>query len=81
MLEEGPVTAGITSGAPGFLGYKSGIFSCQRPYTNAMFDHAIEIVGYNNVEGYYIIKNSWGTGWGMDGYAKISMVDDCWLLR
>ncbi len=30
------------------------------------------IVGYDDAGQYFIIKNSWGTGWGEDGYARIS---------
>jgi hypothetical protein len=42
--------------------------------------HAVELVGwgkgnagkYGNVE-YWIVKNSWGTGWGEDGYFRIAI--------
>jgi len=34
--------------------------------------HAMLIVGYNRTANYFIVKNSWGTGWGHDGYAHIS---------
>jgi len=35
-------------------------------------NHAILIVGYNNNGGYWICKNSWGKGWGDNGYFKIA---------
>jgi len=34
--------------------------------------HAMIIVGYNDDEEYWIVKNSWGTIWGDEGYGKIS---------
>jgi C1A family cysteine protease len=30
------------------------------------------IVGYNDAEQYFIVKNSWGTGWGEAGYFRIA---------
>jgi len=33
--------------------------------------HSISIVGYNDNQGYWICKNSWGTGWGESGFFRI----------
>lgn len=30
--------------------------------------HAMCVIGYNNVEKYFIVKNSYGTDWGLNGY-------------
>ena len=34
--------------------------------------HSVTITGYNDASQYWIVKNSWGTGWGDNGYIKIS---------
>ena len=53
-----------------FMHYKSGIYS----YTTGkkLGGHAILLVGYNDAESYFIVKNSWGTGWGEDGFFRIA---------
>lgn len=35
-------------------------------------DHALLLVGYNDIEKYWIVKNSWNTDWGLDGYIYIN---------
>jgi C1A family cysteine protease len=52
----------------------------QMPYPNVNTEsvlggHAVAIVGYNDAmtgpggqTGYFIVRNSWGTGWGQSGY-------------
>lgn len=34
--------------------------------------HAMLLVGYDETEHLYLIRNSWGAGWGRDGYALLS---------
>ena len=34
-------------------------------------NHAVVLVGYDNIGKYWIIKNSWGTGWANGGYASL----------
>lgn len=33
--------------------------------------HAMLVVGYNRLSQYFIVKNSWGRGWGHNGYAYL----------
>ena len=42
-------------------------------YRNSTFpvNHAVLLVGYDDTGEYWIAKNSWGTGFGDDGYFKI----------
>lgn len=36
----------------------------------AEFNHAVLLIGYTETE--WIIKNQWGTDWGVDGYIYVS---------
>ena len=52
--------------------YQSGIFNDDNcGYT---IDHAVALVGYGSEDGqeYYILRNSWGTTWGEDGYMRLA---------
>lgn len=44
-----------------------------------MGGHAMLVVGYNRPAQYFIVKNSWGRGWGHDGYAYLhyNLVRSC----
>jgi C1A family cysteine protease len=52
--------------------------------------HAMLCVGYSDIDEVFIVRNSWGTDWGIDGYcympynylmsAKLNM-DDSWIIR
>ncbi len=54
-----------------FQAYTGGVLDrCKRRvnYTN----HAIILCGWDDAKGAWLLKNSWGTGWGEDGYMWIS---------
>ena len=53
-----------------FFSYKSGIYShTTGPYQGG---HAVLIVGYDDVNQCFLVKNSWGTGWGEAGFFRIA---------
>jgi len=58
-----------------FQGYTGGILNDSSCGTN--LDHAIAAVGYGSKDGqdYYIVRNSWGSTWGDEGYIMIAAVE------
>jgi len=71
LLKNGPVSVVIDAYNTRFYNYKSGYYDedCAEP------NHAVILVGFG-VDGetgdkYFIIRNSWGKDWGMDGYGYV----------
>jgi len=58
----------------GFKNYASGVFdTCTAPATNSI-NHAVVAIGWGTSDDgidYWIIRNSWGSSWGDNGYIKI----------
>lgn len=80
-LQEKPIAVMMVA-TFNFQQYKSGIFSCQpSEMDQSLINHGVQVVGYNATGKYYIIKNSWGTTWGMDGFGYVDMTNDCMIKR
>jgi hypothetical protein len=67
----GPISAAVYAG-PNFQAYSGGIFNTNE---SGQINHAIVLVGWNDDlgpdNGYWILRNSWGTSWGESGYMRI----------
>ena len=64
-----PVSVAIEADTYVFQTYSSGILTSSACGTN--IDHAVVAVGYGS--NYYIVRNSWGTGWGEGGYLRVAL--------
>ena len=53
--------------------YRGGVYEPAWSATDGVgwANHAVVLVGWDDSEGCWIIKNSWGSGWGEDGYARV----------
>mmetsp|Transcript_69891 Transcript_69891/g.194363 ORF Transcript_69891/g.194363 Transcript_69891/m.194363 type:complete len:345 (-) Transcript_69891:149-1183(-) len=73
-LAQQPVSVAIQADQRDFQLYSSGVFTAS---CGTNLDHAVLAVGYGTLDGedYYKVKNSWGTGWGMDGYILMGRGD------
>ena len=81
-----PISIAIAAGAGDWESYSGGVYNgC---VANAQLDHMINIVGWDNQgasfdangnlppgKGVWILRNSWGTSWGEDGYMRTQMTD------
>jgi len=70
ILTRGPASVGIDGGSRDFMNYSSGILDdryCSQD------NHAVLLVGYGVENGreYWLVRNSWGSGWGINGHVKV----------
>ncbi|KAM0006738.1 putative peptidase C1A, papain, patatin-like phospholipase domain-containing protein [Helianthus debilis subsp. tardiflorus] len=65
-----PIFVSIEAGSRDFQFYSSGIFTGK---CGTDMDHSVVVVGYGNEGGkdYWLVRNTWGVAWGVQGYLKI----------
>ncbi|XP_038548822.1 dipeptidyl peptidase 1 [Micropterus salmoides] len=83
LVKNGPMGVALEV-YPDFLNYKEGIYhhtglaDAINPFE--LTNHAVLLVGYGRChktgEKYWIVKNSWGSDWGEDGYFRIRRGSD-----
>ena len=67
----------------------SGIVPMPSPSEKVVGGHAVVLVGYNDAVDRFRVRNSWGTGWGQNGYFEIpylyvtsgSLASDFWVVQ
>lgn len=77
----GPVGVCVCASDSQFASYSSGVLACTNKKYSSDLDHVVELVGFDQSNS-WIIKNSWGTGWGVGGFAYITQDPnkDCGVL-
>lgn len=84
-----PISIALAAGAGDWENYSGGVYNgC----TDGPLDHMINIVGWDNEgaafdkngnlppgKGVWILRNSWGTSWGENGYMRTKMTDSTGL--
>lgn len=67
---------------------RTGKVPMPKPFESQLGGHAVLAVGYNDKQKRFIVKNSWGTDWGMKGYFTLpyaylenrDLSDDLWAI-
>jgi C1A family cysteine protease len=68
---------------------KTGHATLPRSGDAVIGGHAVAGVGYDDAKQWFIVRNSWGAGWGMKGYFTLpyayvtdsSLAGDFWTIR
>ena len=78
-LQTGPVVVRVRADTSYWQGYKSGVLNNTACFGTGSWNHAVVIVG-QGVDGasslpYWLVRNSWGSSWGENGYIKLAITE------
>lgn len=67
----------------------SGVVPMPKPGEQTLGGHAVVVVGWDDANSRYKVRNSWGTGWGLVGYFELpygyltdsNLASDFWTLE
>merc|ERR1712196_566666 len=69
----GPTAISVAAGGLGWQFYSGGVFTGGLFGCGFAVDHAVQLVGYGVDDSvmYWLVRNSWGSGWGEAGYIRM----------